>query len=337
MLRPLPHPFVSAEKLFKKKTVTVDMPWTPNKRGGNARLLSFSNDEATCSGNLSLDGDRLGSLFFEEDGDILHDDWHDEAVANDSATIGLRYTDFKQVREPLKARIPCSPPPTAVKSFRRRLDFDGSALVQRGGCESPARKTGPPKQAVSPPPQQEVEVSRYVKDFEELSRLGEGEYGVVFKCRNRTDGCLYAIKQLKRSKLNSQSSAMREIQALATLSALCDTMQVVNIVRCDPPRYNIFLRRFFRYYSVWTEADGDIYVQTELCDGGCLEVGPKYTEEQLYEIINQVGTVRYFLLFFFVLCVSEERSHNRELRSSTPIKWLTWTSSRAISSSSTTW
>ena len=38
---------------------------------------------------------------------------------------------------------------------------------------------------------------RYKTDFLEISRVGFGEFGDVFKVQNRLDGCVYAIKKTK--------------------------------------------------------------------------------------------------------------------------------------------
>lgn len=41
-------------------------------------------------------------------------------------------------------------------------------------------------------------MSRYNEEFEELGELGTGEFGTVYKCRNRLDGIEYAIKRSKK-------------------------------------------------------------------------------------------------------------------------------------------
>lgn len=38
--------------------------------------------------------------------------------------------------------------------------------------------------------------SRYLTDFEPVSCLGKGGFGVVFQARNKIDDCHYAIKRI---------------------------------------------------------------------------------------------------------------------------------------------
>lgn len=42
---------------------------------------------------------------------------------------------------------------------------------------------------------QDTNISRYEKEFLEISLIGVGEFGLVYQCLNRLDGCIYAIKR----------------------------------------------------------------------------------------------------------------------------------------------
>lgn len=86
---------------------------------------------------------------------------------------------------------------------------------------------------------------RYMTDFEQEGIMGEGSFSTVFKSRSRLDGCVYAIKKLKRkmTSTNAKMVALKEVCALAALS--------------DCPR-------LVRYYGCWIE-DSHLWIQTELC------------------------------------------------------------------------
>lgn len=110
-------------------------------------------------------------------------------------------------------------------------------------------------------------VSRYHEEFHEVCKLGSGEFGDVFKCINRLDGCTYAIKRSKKPIAGSalEIAAWKEVCAHAVLV-----------------KHN----HIVQYYSAWAEADR-MLIQNEYCNGGSLA---EYLEQNKLnsEVMNEV-------------------------------------------------
>ncbi|XP_053675785.1 wee1-like protein kinase [Anopheles nili] len=98
---------------------------------------------------------------------------------------------------------------------------------------------------------QDSNISRYEKEFIQLSLLGTGEFGHVYQCLNRLDGCIYAIKKSIRPVAGSsfEKTALNEVYAHAVLG------KHDNVVR---------------YYSAWAE-NNHMLIQNEYCNGGSLQ------------------------------------------------------------------
>ncbi|XP_075223291.1 eukaryotic translation initiation factor 2 alpha kinase Gcn2 [Lycorma delicatula] len=62
--------------------------------------------------------------------------------------------------------------------------------------------------------------SRIESEFEVLDWIGEGAFGDVIKVRNRLDGCLYAIKRIELTSMNTQlyKKITREVKLLSRLN-----------------------------------------------------------------------------------------------------------------------
>ncbi|XP_035745116.1 eukaryotic translation initiation factor 2-alpha kinase 1, partial [Egretta garzetta] len=65
----------------------------------------------------------------------------------------------------------------------------------------------------------EAQTSRYLNEFDEVARLGEGGYGKVYKVRNKLDGQFYAIKKINIKKATRRDcmKVLREVKVLAGL------------------------------------------------------------------------------------------------------------------------
>lgn len=124
---------------------------------------------------------------------------------------------------------------------------------------------------------QESNIPRYYQEFHEVGLIGAGEFGSVYKCINRLDGCVYAIKKSLKPIAGSvnEKNALNEVYAHAVLGSH---------------------RHVVRYYSAWAE-DNHMIIQNEYCNGGSLaeiinnmrEEGRSFTMYELQKLVAQLA------------------------------------------------
>ena len=112
---------------------------------------------------------------------------------------------------------------------------------------------------------------RYEHDYVQLSVIGNGEFGIVYKCINKIDGFYYAIKQLRISNRSLKSEAVQEAYILASSSMIDDNAYVI------------------RYYSVWTE-HSSLFICMELCECSLSKYIEKHpvTEELITKVMRHM-------------------------------------------------
>ena len=90
--------------------------------------------------------------------------------------------------------------------------------------------------------------SHFMERYEKICRMGEGSYGVVYKCRNRETGQIVAIKKFVESEEDPliKKIALREIRMLkvtggASLPSLSSLFGQMALVAIDSLTYNLVI------------------------------------------------------------------------------------------------
>ncbi|XP_054716934.1 wee1-like protein kinase [Uloborus diversus] len=112
----------------------------------------------------------------------------------------------------------------------------------------------------------EKNMSRYKSEFLELEEIGSGEFGSVFRCINRLDGCEYAIKKSRKplKGTSNERVALNEVYAHAVLG---------------------HHKHVVRYFSAWAEND-HMLIQNEFCNGGSLAQAIEEKKKQQLQFLE---------------------------------------------------
>lgn len=126
--------------------------------------------------------------------------------------------------------------PTTPKARRFGMQPDEPPSIERGGGRLEDAS-------------EDENEGRFQREFNEVEKIGEGHFSVVFHARNTTDRCMYA---LKRTKQIAKGKAKRQLQeAVVMASVALEAEGCPHIVR---------------YFSSWFEGS-QLFIQMELCEG----------------------------------------------------------------------
>ncbi|XP_059627247.1 eIF-2-alpha kinase GCN2-like [Cornus florida] len=124
--------------------------------------------------------------------------------------------------------------------------------------------------------------SHFLTEFEELGLIGRGGFGIVTKCKNHLDNCIYAVKVVPLKSANMPfQKVLREVRALGCL-------RHPNIVRY----HQAWLEENFSGISCSSAADplrsGDSYEEFDF-DSPCLYIQMEFCPRSLEKFLETSG------------------------------------------------
>jgi serine/threonine protein kinase len=92
--------------------------------------------------------------------------------------------------------------------------------------------------------------------FISLNISGKGIYGIVFLCRHKLNGQMYAVKIVKFNKHHDQDKVLREVKALA---------------KCNHNNMVGYFTAWIELRVVWSSDEDEGYDEEVGCDGATLK------------------------------------------------------------------
>ncbi|KAL5749103.1 hypothetical protein ACOSP7_023706 [Xanthoceras sorbifolium] len=177
-----------------------------------------------------------------------------EALNKNLSALKTENRELKRKFDELCKETVTSHPPTKAK-----LTATGSSSISADSDQSSETGQSP--------------LSRYRTDFEEISFLGGGAYGFVFKCKNRVDKMLYAVKKIPFDSVELDK-VLREVRMLSLLKH----KNITGYYQAWIEKLAVDDSIHKEYEAMWEETIAKpkcLYIQMELCESKLSEVVKK--------------------------------------------------------------
>lgn len=163
-------------------------------------------------------------------------------------------------------------PPKPTKLYCK---FDASfsrSLNGSYGASAISFQSGSARAELSSLYQREKRESYYEQCFEQISKVGEGSFGEVFKVKSKVDGCLYAVKKSKEY-FRGEHYRQERLEEVRRYEQFSEHENCIKMIQA------------------W-EQDDRLYMQMELCKGSLED----YVREQRFIPEDRIWSIMLDLL-----------------------------------------